>query len=155
MSTIKIITPGKIRETWLQQGIDEFVRRLSRYTRIQFLLVDDVPDSWPFEKALQEEAKRLLGRIRPQDFVIVLDLAGIQLDSVELSRHLQDWLRDGGSEVAFVIGGSNGLAPEVLARANFRLWLSKMTYTHLMTRLILLEQCYRAFRIERNEPYHK
>lgn len=150
-----VLSPGKVREKWLQNGIDEYIRRLGRYCQISMLTVDDVPDSWPIAKALDEEGRRLLAKIRPQSFVIALDLRGAQLDSPELSRLLPDWFQEGGSEICFVIGGSNGLAPSVLERSQARLCLSRMTFTHQMTRLILLEQCYRAFKIQMGEPYHK
>lgn len=150
-----ILAPGKVRESWLQSGIDEYIRRLSRYAQIVLQTVDDVPDTWPTAKALEEEGRRLLSRLRPQSFVVALDLAGNQPDSPELARLLPDWLSQGGSEVVFVIGGSNGLAPAILQRAQARLCLSRMTFTHQMTRLLLLEQCYRAFKIGAGEPYHK
>lgn len=150
-----ILSPGKIREKWLQAGIDEYVKRLSRFTQVEFQIVDDVPDSWPVEKARDEEGRRLLARLRPQAFVVVLDLSGVQPDSPELARLLPDWLSRGGSEVVFVIGGSNGLAPSVIQRAQASLCLSRLTFTHQMSRLILLEQCYRAFKISAGEPYHK
>jgi 23S rRNA (pseudouridine1915-N3)-methyltransferase len=152
---LQILSPGKVREPWLQAGIDEYVKRLGRYCQVRLVTVDDAPDSWPVEKAKDEEARRLLGRLKPQSFVVALDLAGEMTDSPGLARRLEGWLRDGGSEVVFVIGGSNGLAPLILERAQVRLCLSPMTFTHQMTRLILLEQCYRAFRILAGEPYHK
>ena len=155
MSSIKIICPGKVREKWMQQGIEEYIRRLSRYAKVNITQVDDAPDSWPLEKALQEEASRIMAKIKLGDYVIALDLKGIQSDSVTFSGLIQDWLQIGGSEIIFVIGGSNGLASELLDRAQQKLCLSKMTFTHQMTRLVLLEQCYRAFKINRNEPYHK
>jgi 23S rRNA (pseudouridine1915-N3)-methyltransferase len=152
---LTVVSPGKVRESWLQAGIDEYVKRLGRYCQVSLVIVDDVPDNWPTSKALEEEGRRLLAKIRPQAFLVALDLSGQQIDSLELARQLPAWLSEGGSEVVFVIGGSNGLAPTVLERAQFRLCLSKMTFTHQMTRLILLEQCYRAFRIASGEPYHK
>lgn len=155
MSSIKIICPGKVREKWMQLGIEEYIRRLSRYAKVNITQVDDAPDSWPLEKALQEEASRIMAKIKPGDYVIALDLNGIQPDSVQFSGFIQDWLQTGGSEIIFVIGGSNGLARELLDRAQQKLCLSRMTFTHQMTRLVLLEQCYRAFKISRNEPYHK
>ena len=152
---ITILSPGKIREKWLQAGVDEYIKRLGRYCQVDIRLVDDVPDSWPTDKAVAEEGRRLLSRIGPQDFVIALDLNGHTWNSPQLAVQLSDWFRAGGSEVYFLIGGSNGLSPDVLARANQKFCLSQLTFTHQMTRLILLEQCYRAFRILRNEPYHK
>ena len=121
-----ILSPGKIREKWLQAGIDEYVKRLRRFAQVEFQIVEDVPDSWPATKAIDEEGRRLLAR-----------------------------LNQGGSQVVFVIGGSNGLAPSVLERAQERLCLSRLTFTHQMARLILLEQCYRAFKIAAGEAYHK
>jgi len=150
-----ILSPGKIREPWLQAGVDEYIRRLSRYAQVSIQTVDDVPDSWPISKALEEEGRRMLSKLRPQSFVVALDLKGQQPDSLELAKLLPEWLRQGGSEVVFVIGGSNGLAPEIVQRAQARLCLSRMTFTHQMTRLLLLEQCYRAFKIDAGEPYHK
>lgn len=150
-----ILAPGKIRETWLQAGIDEYIKRLSKYCQVVLQIVDDVPDTWPTAKAIEEESRRLLAKLRPQSFVVALDLKGIQPDSPGLAKLLPDWLSQGGSEVVFVIGGSNGLAPAVLERAQVRLCLSNLTMTHQMTRLLLLEQCYRAFKINGNEKYHK
>lgn len=152
---ITVISPGKIREKWLQEGVDEYIKRLGRYCQVDIRLVDDVPDSWPTEKAIMEEGRRLLSRIGPQDFIVALDLNGREWSSPQLAEKLSGWFREGGSDVCFLIGGSNGLSPDVLARANQKLCLSHLTFTHQMTRLILLEQCYRAFRILRNEPYHK
>lgn len=150
-----ILAPGKVRETWLQAGIDEYVKRLSRYCQVELRIVEDVPDTWPTAKALEEESRRILSKIKPLSFVVALDLKGIQPDSIGLARLLPDWLAQGGSEVVFVIGGSNGLAATVLERAQVRLCLSNLTMTHQMTRLLLLEQCYRAFKINANEKYHK
>ncbi len=152
---IRIVAPGKIKDKWLRAGIDYYVKRLLRYCQTDIHELDHVPVSWPEEKALQEEGRRILSRIKAQDFCVVLDLHGQMLDSLDFSQNIAEWFSAGGSEIVFVIGGSNGLAPDVLARAQFRLCLSKMTFTHQMTRLLLVEQVYRAFRIQRNEPYHK
>ena len=152
---IKIITPGKIREKWLQSGIDEYKKRLSRYCGVSITIVPDTPDHWPQSKALQTEADRLLKHIKPQSLVIALDLKGRQYQSHQLAAAIDQWFRRGGSEIVFVIGGSNGLDKSVLDRAQETLCLSELTFTHQMARLILLEQCYRGFRILRNEPYHK
>ena len=150
-----VLSPGKVRESWLKSGIDEYARRLGRYCQVCLQTVDDAPDSWPPVKALAEEGRQLLAKIRPQAWVVALDLSGRQPDSLEMARLLPAWLAAGGSEIVFVIGGSRGLAPEVLDRAQERLCLSRMTFTHQMARLVLLEQCYRAMRIVAGEPYHK
>ncbi len=155
---ITVIAPGRIREKWLASGIGEYVKRLSRYATVDIVEVPDFPDSLPVEQVLAQEGQgivRALARTRPQATVIALDIGARQVDSVTFSERLGDWLERGGSEVVFLIGGSNGLHPDLLARSSERLSLSQMTFTHQMTRMILLEQCYRAFRIRLNEPYHK
>lgn len=155
---LTIIGPGRVREKWLADGIAEFIKRLSRYATVQMIEVPDLPDSLPVDRVLAEEGEMILKALtktRAQATVVALDLSGKQADSVQFSARLTDWLDRGGSEVVFLIGGSNGLHPSVLARAQERLSLSGMTFTHQMTRLILLEQCYRAFRIRSGEPYHK
>ena len=122
--------------------------------------VDDLPSSKDDSPAEMEEVKnkenaKLLSKIKPNDFVVLLDLGKEQPDSVELSSRLEKWMRDGGSSITFVIGGSLGLSAEMRKRGNATLTLSKLTFTHQMTRVILLEQIYRSFKILRNEPYHK
>lgn len=155
---LTIIGPGRVREKWLSEGIAEYIKRLSRYASVQMIEVPDLPDTFPVDRVLAEEGEMILkalSRSRAQAIVVALDLSGKQTDSVQFSVRLTDWLDRGGSEVVFLIGGSNGLHPTVLAKASERLSLSPMTFTHQMTRLILLEQCYRAFRIRSGEPYHK
>jgi len=155
---LTIISPGRVREPWLSAGIAEFVKRLSRYATVRMIELPDAPDTLPIERILQDEGEQILkalARIRAQSTIVALDLTGRPTDSVQFSARLGEWLERGGSEVVFLIGGSNGLHASVLARAQERLSLSPMTFTHQMTRLILLEQCYRAFRIRSGEPYHK
>ncbi len=139
----------------MNEGIAEYVKRLSKYTQVEIAEVADAPDTIPTAQALQMEGQRLLSRIRPNAYVIVLDLHGKQMTSEEWSEHVIRGYEKGGSELVLVIGGSCGLAPEVVARANERLCLSEMTLTHQMTRLIVLEQVYRAFKIHFGEKYHK
>lgn len=146
---------GKIRESWLKDGISEFSKRLSRYSIVEIDEVNDSPDTISIERLLAEEGLRLLSRIKPAEFVILLDLAGSKENSHSFALKLTDWMEHGGASVTFVIGGSNGVSPEVISRANARFCLSDLTFTHAMARLILLEQLYRAFRILNGEPYHK
>ena len=87
-----ILSPGKIREKWLQAGIDEYVKRLRRFAQVEFQFVEDVPDSWPATKAIDEEGRRLLARLRPQSFVVALDHSGVEPDSIDLADLLPDWL---------------------------------------------------------------
>ena len=155
---ITLIGPGRIREKWLSEGIAEYVKRLSRYTAVEIIEVADLPDTLPVDRLLAQEGEAILkalSRIRSQSTIIALDLSARPIDSVQLAQKMGEWLERGGSEVVFLSGGSNGLQPSVLAQTHDRLSLSAMTFTHQLTRLILLEQCYRAFRIRSNEPYHK
>jgi 23S rRNA (pseudouridine1915-N3)-methyltransferase len=150
-----IVCAGKIKEKWLSDGIAEYIKRLSKYTSVEIAEVADAPDSIPIEQALDQEGKRMLSRIRPGAYVIALDLHGKEMPSEVFSEHVISGFEKGGSELVLVIGGSNGLSKELTERANERLCLSPMTFTHQMTRLIILEQVYRAFKIHFNEKYHK
>lgn len=146
---------GRIRESWIRDGIQEYRKRLSRYCQVVIDEVQDAPDSRPAAQRLNEEAARLLNRTRAHEYVIHLDLSGERVDSLQFAERLPQWLEKGGAQITFVLGGSHGVAPTVAARANARISLSDLTFTHAMARLILLEQVYRAFRIRAGEPYHK
>ncbi|MDD3931527.1 MAG: 23S rRNA (pseudouridine(1915)-N(3))-methyltransferase RlmH [Eubacteriales bacterium] len=150
-----VLSPGKVKEPWLVAGLEEYVKRLGRYCRVQIKIVADEPDSIPMDLILRREGERLLKQIQPQDFVVALDLKGLAKSSEQFASKMMTWFEKGGSQIVFVIGGANGLDSSVLTRANEHLSLSKLTWTHQMSRLLLLEQCYRAFRIINGEPYHK
>lgn len=152
---IRIIAAGKIKEKWTKDGIDEYIKRLGRYTKVEIVEVEDSPDSIPVEKALENEAKLMLSKVGAQDFLWVMDLHGKELTSEQLSKHLISDLEAGGSNLSIIIGGSNGLHESITSRANRRICLGQITLTHQMTRLILLEQIYRGFKIANNEKYHK
>jgi len=152
---LHIIAAGKVKEKWLTDGILEYKKRLSRYCEVDITEVPDSPDQLPRDTALAKEGEKLLVQIKEGAYVWLLDLAGKAYGSEDFSKELIKAFDKGGAELTCVIGGSNGLSPEVIARADHRICLSPMTFTHQMTRLILMEQCYRAFRIDRGEPYHK
>ena len=152
---LQIVCAGKIKEKWLNDGIAEYVKRLSKYTSVEIIEVPDAPDSIPEAQALDQEGKKILSKIKDSSYVIVLDLHGKELSSEEWSKHVISGYEKGGAELVLVIGGSNGLSPELVARANERLCLSPMTFTHQMTRLIILEQAYRASKINCREKYSK
>ena len=152
---IKIVCPGKIKEKWLSDGIAEYVKRLSKYAAVNIVEVSDSPDSLPVNKALEQEGKLILSKIDPSEYVWVMDLHGKLLTSEQLSEKMIRGLEAGGASLTVVIGGSNGLDPEVVKRANDRICLGNITLTHQMTRLILLEQLYRGFKIAGGEKYHK
>lgn len=157
---IRILTVGKIKEKYLNDGISEYAKRLSRYCKLTFCQVADekTPDkaSEAQNRRIKEiEGERLMKHIREQDYVIALAIDGKMLDSVELSGMIGRLGVEGKSSVAFVIGGSLGLDDAVLGRADYRLSFSRMTFPHQLMQMILLEQIYRGYRILHNEPYHK
>lgn len=157
---IHIISVGKIKEKYLKQGLAEFEKRLRPYCKLK---IDEVADEQApeqlSEKELtqvkQKEGERILQKIKQTEYVIALDLQGVQWSSEQLAKEMDKLATSGKSSIAFVIGGSNGLSEEVLQRANKKLSFSNMTFPHQLMKLILMEQVYRAFKILRNEPYHK
>lgn len=151
---IKIIGVGKIKDKHLQSLIDDYIKKISRYHKIEVIEVKDDPIKDNSKDVLDKEALRVLSKIKDNDYVILLDLHGKESDSVSFSKKI-DKLFITNSNIDFVIGGSLGLGEELIKRANDRLKLSEMTFLHTMTRLILVEQIYRAFKILNNETYHK
>ena len=157
---IRIITVGKIKEKYLNDGIAEYAKRLSRYCKLSFIQVSDekTPDkaSDALNRQIKEtEGNRLLNHIRDTDYVIALAIEGKMLDSVELSDLIARLGVQGKSSIAFVIGGSLGLSDAVLKRADYKHSFSRMTFPHQLMQMILLEQIYRGYRIMNHEPYHK
>lgn len=157
---IKIIAVGKIKEKYIKEGIKEFSKRLSRYAKLQIIEVNDekAPENLSdkeMENIKQREGERIISKIPQNSFIISLEIKGKEISSEELSKKMEDVMIDGINDITFIIGGSLGLSKEVSKLSNFKLSFSKMTFPHQMMRLILLEQIYRAFRIMRNEPYHK
>ena len=154
-----ILCVGKLKEKWQQGGCGEYLKRLTRYGKYEVVAVDDVrePDK-PSEalnrQVMEKEAASLLRHIRPDDFVVCLCIQADAPDSVGLARLTAKWSA-AGRRVVFVIGGSLGLAKEVTDRADYRLSFSNMTFPHGLMRVILLEQLYRAERINAGERYHK
>ncbi len=157
---ITIISVGKIKEKYLVDAIGEYTKRLSKYCRLEMIEVAD-------EKTVENASDTVIGQIKDKEgtrilkyiaedaFVITLEIAGKMLDSKELAGKLEDIMVEGNSHIIFIIGGSLGLSEQVSKRADFKLSFSKMTFPHQLMRVILLEQIYRSFRINHNEPYHK
>lgn len=154
---IKIIALGKIKENFLKEGVNEFFKRLTPYTSLDIIELQpiEIKDENLTEKVLEQEGEKILALIKPLDYVITMEIKGKQLSSEELAEKISQITNEGVSEIVFVIGSSCGLSKTVSERANFKLSLSKMTFLHQFTRLILLEQIYRAFKILNNETYHK
>lgn len=157
---ITVLSVGKIKEQYLRDAVSEYEKRLRRYCKLELIEVADekTPDqaSAAEEEAIRrKEAERLLKHIGDDEFVVTLEIGGRMLDSVEFSRKLELLGVQGVSHICFVIGGSIGLGQAVLDRSDFALSFSKMTFPHQLMRVILLEQIYRGYRIQMNEPYHK
>jgi 23S rRNA (pseudouridine1915-N3)-methyltransferase len=157
---IRVITIGKIKEQFLREGIAEYEKRLRPYAKLQVVELPEEKRPQPASPAnesvaIEKEGERILAAVAENSFVIALDVKGQSWSSEELAASFGERELSGQNQLAFVIGGDLGLSPAVLARSNLRLSLSKMTFTHPMARLLLLEQVYRAFRILRGEPYHK
>lgn len=151
---------GRIKEKYLQGGVQEYLKRLRPYARIEMASVADEPVPDGIAPALEEqvrlkEAERVLKLIDPWQYVVALDARGQNFSSEELAAFMEERALRGQSSLAFVVGGSLGLAAEVLQRADQKLSLGRMTFLHQMVPLILLEQVYRGFKINRGEPYHR
>ena len=156
---IKIYCIGKIKEQYLKDGINEYVKRISPYSAIEIIevadsKVKDNPNDSDISKAKNEEGERVLKVLR-NDYLIGLDLNKPEFTSEEFAQFINKKFVEGGSNISFVIGGSYGLSDALKARCNSSISLSKLTFLHQMTRLIVLEQIYRAFKILNNETYHK
>ena len=154
-----ILCVGRLKEAWWRDACGEYLKRLSRYGRTELIEVDDLPEpehssDADRQRIMQREGEALLRRIRPTDHVIALCIDAPQLGSEGLATLLGERDRQGGRTV-FVIGGSLGLSPGVIARADRRLSMSKMTFPHQLARVMLLEQLYRARKILAGEKYHK
>lgn len=157
---ITLVTVGKLKEKYLKQAIDEYSKRLSRYCKLDIIELPDekTPDNASEKEEAQikeKEGRAILSKIKDNSYVIAMDLKGKQLTSEELSSFVERCGVTGNSNIVFVIGGSLGLSDEVIKRADYKLCFSTMTFPHQLFRVMLLEQVYRAFRIMKNEPYHK
>ncbi|MBS4207130.1 23S rRNA (pseudouridine(1915)-N(3))-methyltransferase RlmH [Bacillus sp. FJAT-50079] len=157
---ISIITVGKLKEKYLKQGIAEYVKRLSAYAKIDIIELPDekAPEMLSENEMIQvkgKEGDRILAKIPADAHVIALAIEGKMMSSEELAERMDRLATYGKSKIVFVIGGSLGLSDEVMKRADESLSFSRMTFPHQLMRLILVEQVYRGFRINRGEPYHK
>lgn len=157
---VTIITVGKIKEKYLRDAIAEYAKRLQKYCKLEIIEVADEKTSERSSvvednMVRQKEGERIIKYIKDDAYVVTLEINGLMVDSVEFSRRIEHLGVTGTSHICFIIGGSIGLGQEVLKRSNFALSFSKMTFPHQLMRVILLEQLYRAYRIQHNEPYHK
>ena len=157
---ITIVTVGKLKEKYLKQGIQEYLKRLSAYAKVD---ISEVADEKAPEKmsdaqmveVKEKEGERILANIGADTYVITLEIGGKMLSSEQLAAKMDELATYGRSKLAFVIGGSLGISEAVQKRSDLALSFSKMTFPHQLMRLVLVEQVYRGFRINRGEPYHK
>ena len=150
---IKIITVGSIKEKYLKDAIDEYLKRLKKYTNIELIELKDeglVEET----KAIQLEAEKINKYISPKDYIITLEIEGKEYTSPEFAEKINN-LQIENSNIVFIIGGSYGLSSELKQKSKLHLSFSKMTFPHQLFRVLLLEQIYRAFKILNNESYHK
>ncbi|AEF18328.1 MULTISPECIES: 23S rRNA (pseudouridine(1915)-N(3))-methyltransferase RlmH [Thermoanaerobacterium] len=157
---IDVIAVGKIKERFIEDGIQEYAKRLKPYCNINITEVNDekAPESLSDkekEAIMLKEGSKIIDKIRKGSFIISLCIEGRQMDSVEFARYIEDVMTAGNSNITFVIGGSLGLHDDIKSMSDLKLSFSKMTFPHQLMRLILVEQIYRAFKIMKGETYHK
>ena len=154
---IKIIAVGKLKEKYSKDAVDEFKKRLSSYCSLSLVEIpaQEIKDDNMAQKYMEIEGEKILASIKPDAYVVTLEILGNELDSVSFANKMKTLSNEGHNEVVFVIGGANGLSKAVSDRANFKLSFSKMTFTHQLIRIFLYEQIYRAFKIINNESYHR
>lgn len=153
---ITLLTVGKTDKDWVRQGLDIYVSRLKHYIPFGIVEIPELKNvsALSKEQIKNKEGELILKNIRPTDDVILLDERGKQYTSVELAKIIQDKISYAGKDIVFIIGGAYGFSEAVYQRADSKLSLSKMTFSHQMVRAIFVEQIYRAFTIMRGEPYH-
>ena len=149
---IKIITVGKLKEKYLKDAVEEYIKRLSRYTKFNLIEVSD--EDYDINKTLLKERDNILKYVQEKDYIITLEIEGNEIDSLSFSKKIDDIMQI-NSDITFIIGGSYGLHEDIKKMSNYSLSFSKMTFPHQLFRVMLLEQLYRAFKIMKNESYHK
>lgn len=150
---IKIICTGKLKEKYLTEAQEEYLKRLKKYTNIELIELQD--SNIDDEKiALEKEKDQILKNIKPKEYLITLEIEGKELSSIELAEKLDKTFIT-NSDITFIIGGSYGIHPSIKEQSNFKLSFSKMTFPHQLFRILLLEQLFRSYKILNNEKYHK
>lgn len=155
MIEINVISVGSIKEKYMQELIADYKKRISKYAKIELIELKDESNKINENVVKDLEGERILASIKEGFYVILLDLRGTMLDSVSLSKKIDEIATYNSSKIAFVIGGSYGVSDAVKKRSNYMLSFSKMTFPHQLARGMLLEQIYRSFKISNNETYHK
>lgn len=160
MINVTLIYVGKLKEKYLRDGCDEYIKRIGAFCSLNMVEINeekisDNPSPAQIETVIQKEGERILAKIPSGAYVVPMCIEGKQLSSEELSQMIEKNSVQGTSRFVFIIGGSYGLSDEVKKRASFKLSMSKMTFPHQLARMMLLEQLYRAFSISNNGKYHK
>jgi len=153
---ITLLTVGKTDKKWVKEGIDIYTSRLTHYIKFSMVEIPELKNVSALSKdeIKVKEGELILKSLRPDDHVILLDERGEQFSSIAFASKIESHMSRGGSDMVFVVGGAYGFSDQVYARANGKISLSKMTFSHQMVRAIFIEQLYRAFTIMRGEPYH-
>lgn len=157
---IKIVAVGKIKEEYLNLGIKEYTKRISKYANVEIIECKDekIPENptlKEIDKIKELEGEKILSKIKSDEHVIILDLNGLMITSIDMAKEFTKIMVNGKNTITFVIGGSLGLGENVVKRADFKIAFGKITYPHQLIRLVLCEQVYRSFKINNNETYHK
>jgi 23S rRNA (pseudouridine1915-N3)-methyltransferase len=160
MIKVTVIAVGKLKEKYLSDGCNEYLKRLSAYSKTNVIEIGeercgDNPSPTEIENVKNKEGQRIIAKIPKQSFVVPMCIEGTQMSSEDFSKKLEDVSLKGFGEVTFIIGGSFGLSDEVKALGNLKLSFGKLTLPHQLMRMVLLEQIYRAFSISNNSKYHK
>lgn len=152
---ITILAAGKLKDKAFLELEKDYQKRISRYSPIEIVEIPDAPDSFGVEQVMERERELFEKRLPSKAFIIALEPYGEELDSESFSAKLETDLEESGLRLVFLIGGSNGLSPQLVKKAHRCLSLSKLTFPHRLARIVLLEQIYRGFKISHHEPYHK
>ena len=155
MIEINVISVGSVKEKYLQEMISDYKKRISKYAQIDLIELKDESNKINENVVKELEGERIISSIKDGFYVVLLDLGGVMLDSVSLSKKIDEISTYHSSKIAFVIGGSFGVSEAVKKRANYKLSFSKLTFPHQLIKGVLLEQIYRSFKILNNETYHK
>ena len=152
---ITIICVGKIKENYIKEGIEDYEKRIKKYTKFNIIEVKEEDCNKDSKNAVLTEGRYILEKLPKNSYIITMDIQGKQLSSTELADKIENIYTNNSSEITFIIGGSIGLSDEIKEKSNFKLSFSKCTFPHQLFRMILLEQIYRAYKINNNETYHK
>ena len=156
---IKFIAVGKLKEKYWKDAFSEYAKRLTKYTKVELIEIDEEKISVENESMMKiskdKEGERILKKVANNDYVILFDVQGKAMDSVELANKIQTLIDQGNANLCFILGGSYGFSNDVYARSQAKISMSKMTFPHQFARIMAIEQVYRAYKINNNEKYHK